>query len=131
MGLSAHDDSLPGANTPPVSDHQALLDEIDALLASASRDAAVIERTLTDGYAQALSLEAERWRIQKRLGAVAATLQAGDVSKKTKELSELAQRLESQNAALIELRHLLTQLRSEYTEATTPVAAPRRRVSRR
>jgi hypothetical protein len=115
-----------------VSDHQALLDAIGSLLESPARDAEQIERTLTDGYAHALSLEAERWRIQKRLGAVAATIQVGDVARKTKEVSELAQRLESQNVALLHLRELLTQLRSEYSDVTAvPPAPPRRRSSRR
>jgi hypothetical protein len=114
-----------------MTDHQALLVEIGSLLGGASRDAAVIERTLTDGYARALTLEAERRRIQKRLGAVAATLQAGDVAKKTKELSELAQRLESENVALLELRELLTKLRTEYSEATALDEAPMPRASGR
>ena len=36
-----------------------------------------IETTLTDGYAEALALEAERWRIERRLGEVARD--AGEV----------------------------------------------------
>ena len=49
----------------------ALLEQIDELLAEpapegepASLD--VLERTLTDGYAYALALEAERWRLEQR-----------------------------------------------------------------
>jgi hypothetical protein len=114
-----------------VSDHQALLDEIGSLLGSSSRDAEVIERTLTDGYAHALSLEADRWRTQKRLGAVAATLQVGDVAGKAKELSQLAEHLERQNVALVHLRDLLTKLRTEYTEVIAPEQAPTRRRSPR
>ena len=39
-----------------------LFAQIDALLGTSARDLDEIERTLTDGYAQALSLEAEQWR---------------------------------------------------------------------
>ena len=37
-----------------------LLGQIDSLIGTATRDIDQIERTLTDGYAHALSLEAER-----------------------------------------------------------------------
>jgi len=95
-----------------VDELKRLFDEIDALLVDpASGDLAKIERTLTDGYAQALSLEGERWRLEKRLGEVAATLESGDASAKTKELSSLAKRLEVSDGALSRLRALLVDLR--------------------
>jgi hypothetical protein len=95
-----------------VGDLERLFDEIDALLADpASGDIALIERTLTDGYAQALSLEAERWRVEKRIGEVAATLDSGDASAKAKELTTLAKRLESSDGDLSRLRAVLADLR--------------------
>jgi septal ring factor EnvC (AmiA/AmiB activator) len=106
---------------------QTLLNEIDALLQSRARDLALIERTLTDGYARALSLEAERARLEKRLSAVAATLERGDVDEKAKELLQLAKRLEAQDGSLSELREHLSRLRKQYGDATGPKATRGRR----
>lgn len=103
------------------------MDQIGAVLASSSRDRERIEHTLTDGYAHALSLEAERWRVQKRIRALAATIERGDMAEKTKELSDLSRRIELQDGALAQLRELLARLRAEYTEVTE--APPRRRRS--
>jgi hypothetical protein len=71
-----------------------------------------VERLLTDGYAHALSLEAERWRVERRIGQVAADLSSGDVVRKTEELSALTRRLTSANVDLSELRDLLATLRA-------------------
>jgi hypothetical protein len=89
-----------------------LIDEINALMRTSTRDLTAIERTLTDGYAQALSLEAEKWRIEKRISEVAQTLQRGDTAKKARELSTLAKRLDGNAADLARLRALLSQLRA-------------------
>jgi hypothetical protein len=89
-----------------------LIDEIKALMRTSTRDLSAIERTLTDGYAQALSLEAEKWRIEKRISEVAQTLQRGDTAKKARELSTLAKRLDGNAADLARLRGLLSQLRA-------------------
>jgi hypothetical protein len=85
--------------------------EIDALMRTSTRDLDAIERTLTDGYAEALSLEAERWRIEKRISEVAQTLEGGETEKKARELSALAKRLDGNAVDLAELRTLLSQLR--------------------
>jgi hypothetical protein len=121
----------PGRILVAVGDQETLLEEISALLAACPSDLEVIERTLTDGYAKALSLEAERWRLQKQLAVIAATLERGDVEEKSKELSELVKRLELQDGALTKLRELLTQLRTEYTEVTDAATAQAARSSRR
>jgi predicted nucleic acid-binding Zn-ribbon protein len=89
-----------------------LIDEINALMRTSTRDLSAIERTLTDGYAQALSLEAEKWRIEKRISEVAQSLQRGDTTKKARELSALAKRLDGNAADLTRLRSLLSQLRA-------------------
>jgi len=89
-----------------------VIDAIQALLAAPENgDLAALERTLTDGYAKALTLEAERWRIERRIGEVAATLGGGDATAKTKEIVALAQRLEASDADLASLRNLLAALR--------------------
>jgi hypothetical protein len=89
----------------------ALFDEINALMDSTGADLGRVERVLTDGYAQALSLEAERWRLEKRIGEMAQGLQRGDTAQKTKELSTLAKRLDANAGALTTLRTLLAELR--------------------
>jgi len=69
-----------------------------------------IESTLTDGYAAKLELEAERTRIERRLGEVARD--AGDVSAHSvvAELAELSERLDTAEGELAGLRSLLRNL---------------------
>ena len=69
-----------------------------------------IETTLTDGYAAKLALEAERWRIEQRLGMVARD--AGEVLAHgvAAELAELSDRLETTDGELARLRSLLRKL---------------------
>jgi hypothetical protein len=89
-----------------------LFDEINALMHTSAQDLDAIERTLTDGYAHALSLEAEKWRIEKRISEVAQSLQRGDTAKKARELVTLAKRLDGNAGDLSQLRGLLAQLRA-------------------
>ena len=70
-----------------------------------------IEDTLTAGYAQALALEAERWRIERRLGEVARGVDGGRNGDLAAELRGLAARLTSADGELIRLRTLLGSLR--------------------
>ena len=88
-----------------------LFDQIDALLSSSVHDLDRIERTLTDGYAYALNLEAEGIRLEKRLSALAQGIQRGDTAKKARELSDLAQRIDANGDDLSKLRGLLGDLR--------------------
>jgi hypothetical protein len=73
---------------------------------------AAIESTLTDGYAEALALEAERLRIERRLGEVARD--AGEVSAHSvaAEIAELSERLDSADGELARLRSLLRSLQT-------------------
>ena len=87
-----------------------LLDKIHALI-DTSGDLVQIEKTLTDGYAYALSLEAERWRLEKRLSEGAQDLQRGDLAENALELSTVAQRLDGNADDLAKLRTLLADLR--------------------
>ena len=98
----------------------ALLEQIDELLAEpdpegepASLD--VLERTLTDGYAYALVLESERWRLEQRLSELAGELQEGDQDEKSQELAQISRRLSSNGTALQRLRSTLARLRTRAT----------------
>lgn len=96
-------------------DLSTLLDEIELLLhepPTGGVDAvARVEQTLTDGYARALALEAERWRTERRLADVARLVAEGSTSGIAEELSELAGRLELADADLRRLRDRLGSLR--------------------
>jgi hypothetical protein len=88
-----------------------LYEQIAALIADSERDLDTIERTLTDGYAYALELEAERWRIEKRLAEVAQELPAGDLAGKGAEMTGLSRRLDANADELSSLRGRLGDLR--------------------
>ena len=70
-----------------------------------------MEDTLTEGYAEALALEAERWRIERRISEVTQELESGDLTEKATELTMLAKRLEANGEDLMRLRALLIELR--------------------
>ena len=88
-----------------------LLEKINALMSAPARDLEAIERTLTDGYAQALSLEAEKWRLERRINEVAQSLERGDTAQKARELAVLANRVEGNVGDLVALRSVLADLR--------------------
>jgi hypothetical protein len=93
-----------------------LFDQIAALIDADERDLDRIERTLTDGYARALALQGERWRLEKRLAEVAQELDGGDTTVKTRELAGISARLTGNEGELSELRGRLGELR-RYAEA--------------
>jgi hypothetical protein len=51
-----------------------LLERITDLIGAPERDFELLERTLTDGYARALTLEAEQQRLKRQLAAAEAEL---------------------------------------------------------
>jgi hypothetical protein len=69
-----------------------------------------IEGTLTNGYAAKLALEAERWRIERRLGEVARDVGEVQAHGVAAELAELSDRLETADGELARLRSLLRKL---------------------
>jgi hypothetical protein len=92
-----------------------MLEQIEQLLNAPASGAdaptlARMEDTLTEGYAQALALEAERWRLERRLGEVARTIDGPDVSSFAEELTALAKRLVHADGELTHLRTLLGTL---------------------
>ena len=94
----------------------AILEEIASLLAEPERGAASpslarLEHTLTSGYAHALELEAERWRVDRRIGEVTSRLGDAD-ARGADELARLAERASRAEGELRRLRELLEPLRS-------------------
>jgi hypothetical protein len=68
-----------------------------------------VELTLTDGYAAALALEAERRRIERRLDEVARD---ADDAADVREFARLSERLETADGELAGLRALLRRLQA-------------------
>lgn len=96
-------------------------DDIRDLLATPGRAASRtflerVDSTLTDGYAQALQLEGERGRIERRIAEVVAGLPADADEDHEPELVDLAERLRSSNESIETLRALLTSLRERRSE---------------
>ena len=82
-----------------------------------------IEDALTAGYANALAIEAERLRIERKIAEVAASLDAeASPDPRTAELATLGQRLSAADGDLAQLRALLSSLRTRADEARTPAA---------
>ena len=95
-----------------------LLEEISALLdaGGAVDDAALLERTLTDGYARALTLEAERRRLEKQIGILTVASGTGDDAAR-RELASLVRRAKRQELDLGALRAQLGRLRRRHSSA--------------
>jgi hypothetical protein len=101
-----------------------LLQKISSALDGESdHDLDQIESTLTDGYAYALSIEAEQWRLERRLSAVAHDLEGGDMAEKALELSAISKRLDGNADDLAKLRSLLTDLRRRASDMRLRVAS--------
>ena len=94
-----------------------VLSRIDALLdapvfAGRAPTRPDVEQTLTDGYAHALALEAERLRLERRIGELVAALGApGEPTGASAELVSLSNRLAAANGELERLRAVLATLR--------------------
>lgn len=110
MGLAALAAKHDRSKNPLIAvfEMTSLLDEINSLIESPTVDREQLERTLTDGYAHALSLETERSRLEKQVGEV---MQRGDSTEKAQELTALARRLDGNAGELTRLRDVLAKLR--------------------
>ena len=97
----------------PADEYSVLCDEIRKLLqqpASApDQSLERLEDTLTEGYARALALEAERLRIEREIGALGADVSRGE--RTGNEIETLAASLSHASRRLEGLRSLLTSLR--------------------
>jgi ABC-type phosphate transport system auxiliary subunit len=105
-----------------------VIDDIHELLTAPSpADAALfleqLDSTLTAGYAHALQLEAERWRLERRIGEVAANIVDEKNERETNELASLARRLTAANENISALRTLLGSLRERRSAIRTAAAA--------
>ncbi len=101
-----------------------VIDEIHELLATPRPEEATpflerLDATLTAGYAQALQLEAERWRLERRIGEVAARLADEGAEPRVDELLTLSRRLTAANEGITSLRALLASLRERRAEVRT------------
>jgi ABC-type phosphate transport system auxiliary subunit len=97
-----HDDIRNLLESPPSGDDAPSLDHI--------------EHTLTAGYAGALQLEAERWRIERRIADVAARLGEEVTDEDAAALAKLGQQLSVADTDLNRLRTLLVALRTRADE---------------
>ena len=80
--------------------------QIEELLSADAPTLARMEDTLTEGYARALALEAERWRLERRIGEVAREGRT-DIGE---ELKSIGTRLTHADDELTKLRSLLETL---------------------
>jgi ABC-type phosphate transport system auxiliary subunit len=103
-----HDDIRSLLDAPPTGEDAPSLDHI--------------EHTLTAGYARALAIEAERWRLERRIADVAARLGDEVTDEDASELADLGQRLSSTDGDLSRLRTLLVSLRGRADEVRAAAA---------
>jgi hypothetical protein len=89
---------------------------LDDARGSQSPALAEIECTLTDGYAAAMAMEAERTRLERRIARLALQLDGAAPPAETRELSGLAKRLQWADEEIAVLRDLLTSLRVRASE---------------
>jgi hypothetical protein len=98
----------------PPDEYAVLCDEIRTLLdpqvEAHEQSLARLEDTLTEGYARALALEAEQWRLERRIGELGAGVRRGD-EQSGEEITTLAARLAQASGRLAGLRDLLDALR--------------------
>ena len=90
--------------------------EIRSLLDAAHAEQpprAVVEDTLTNGYAYALSLEGERLRIERRLRALLRSNVAVSARVRMEEIAELTRLLADADRELAGIRALLATLRHQ------------------
>jgi hypothetical protein len=104
-----------------------LIDEIRSLLEAPSSGADApeldrLEETLTAGYAQALALEAETLRLERRLGEIATRIGRQGLPEMADELTSVAHRLAASESEVARLRAILSPLRDR--AAAARAAAP-------
>ncbi len=102
----------------PMTDERTIFAEIEALLADCGEKRLDrLEHALTSGYAAALALEAERWRLERGISKAAGLLRGTGDGERAEEIAGLARRLSSADADLERLRGLLAELRERTVAA--------------
>jgi hypothetical protein len=76
-----------------------------------------IEYLLTSGYARAMSIEAEQWRVQRLIVDVALRLADEYNELQACELRKLARELRGLDEELVEIRALISSLRARANAA--------------
>lgn len=76
----------------------------------------LIESVLTEGYAEALALDGQRLRLERKIDQVTAHLARGGETR-IAELQKVMARIEATEEDLAELRKLLSALRSRVAQA--------------
>jgi hypothetical protein len=119
MGLTAHARARPGFHNRPWSASLSIhlptvLTEIRSLLDQPTERArparALVEKTLTDGYAHALALEGDRLRVERRLRELVDTSERDETT--DAEVATLASSAALLDRELADLRGLLAELRA-------------------
>jgi predicted kinase len=90
-------------------DRVVLLEDIHVLTAAPAPALDQVERTLADGYACALGIEAQRIRLQRELEGRAARL-SGGTGPRVDEVADLARGIARADEELSELRAALVEL---------------------
>ena len=92
-------------------------DEIRALTAAPLHPGSgpELERVLTAGYAEALALEAQRQRLERRLAKTAASFARR--AARSDELAALGRELEETDRSLQELRAALVALKARFDQS--------------
>jgi hypothetical protein len=89
-------------------DTRLLIERVSALLDGSAGN---VEGTLTDGYARALALEAERVRLERRFAEVSNALAEDHGPEQLPELRSLRQRISRTDEELSRLRSVLALVR--------------------
>jgi hypothetical protein len=98
-----------------------VIDDIRSLLATPNSGEPasfleLVDATLTEGYAHALQLEAERRRIERRIAELIAALPSEGSELEAFELADLSDLLTAANESIAALRALLDSLRERRSE---------------
>jgi chromosome segregation ATPase len=96
-----------------------LIERVSGLLGDSTRD---VESTLTDGYAGALALEAERARLERRFADLTRSLAENSGSEGLSELRSLRHRISRTDEELSRLRAVLAHVRQRLAASTAAVA---------
>jgi 2C-methyl-D-erythritol 2,4-cyclodiphosphate synthase len=96
------------AASPP--DRAAVLDDIRTLIVTQAPLLESVERTLADGYACALAIEAQRLRLQRQLEEAAGALGESSGTQVISVVAGLAQGVAQADVELAELRTALAGL---------------------
>jgi hypothetical protein len=111
-------DETSGSYAAPMThETSTLYEDIHALLEEApgaeeGAFLARLEHTLTDGYARALILEAERVRLERRMDELTDGLRDDPADAPTDELATVARKLSDADSELTSLRGTLAHLRA-------------------